>query len=61
MIGVAVAHRMATWEARLWCAVLLTQSLPYLASVTVALLAAVPSRKRVIVSLPLHAAASAAE
>ncbi len=44
MIGVGIAHRFATWEATLWCAVLLTQSLPYLASVTVSVGAALPAR-----------------
>ncbi|MGA3189781.1 MAG: hypothetical protein ABSF22_21965, partial [Bryobacteraceae bacterium] len=39
MIGVGVAHHLATAEATLWCAVLLTQSLPYLAAVTVAVVA----------------------
>jgi hypothetical protein len=46
MIGVGVAHQMATIEARLWCAVLFTQSLPYLAAVTVAVVAAFPARVR---------------
>jgi hypothetical protein len=45
MIGVGVAHRMATWEATLWCVVLLTQSLPYLASVFVSVGAALPAPK----------------
>ena len=43
IIGVGVAHRLATWEATLWCLVLLTQSLPYLASVMMSLVAAVPA------------------
>jgi exo-beta-1,3-glucanase (GH17 family)/cellulose synthase/poly-beta-1,6-N-acetylglucosamine synthase-like glycosyltransferase len=43
MIGVGIAHQFATWEATLWCVVLLTQSLPYLAAVTVALVAAFPA------------------
>ncbi len=47
MIAVGVAHQLATWEATLWCVVLLTQSLPYLAAVTVALVAAFPARARV--------------
>jgi exo-beta-1,3-glucanase (GH17 family)/cellulose synthase/poly-beta-1,6-N-acetylglucosamine synthase-like glycosyltransferase len=42
MVAVGWVHHMATWEARLWCAVLLTQSLPYLAAVTVSLVAAFP-------------------
>jgi len=46
MIGVAVAHHLATAEAALWCAVLLTQSLPYLAAVTVAVIAAFPASVR---------------
>jgi exo-beta-1,3-glucanase (GH17 family)/cellulose synthase/poly-beta-1,6-N-acetylglucosamine synthase-like glycosyltransferase len=36
MVGVAVAHQLATSEACLWCLMLLVQSLPYLASVLVA-------------------------
>jgi exo-beta-1,3-glucanase (GH17 family)/cellulose synthase/poly-beta-1,6-N-acetylglucosamine synthase-like glycosyltransferase len=44
--GVAATRGLDTIEARLWCAVLLTQSLPYLASVATALLATVPIRQR---------------
>jgi exo-beta-1,3-glucanase (GH17 family)/cellulose synthase/poly-beta-1,6-N-acetylglucosamine synthase-like glycosyltransferase len=43
--GIAAVRGMDTVEARLWCLVLLTQSLPYLASVTTALLATVPARQ----------------
>ena len=43
MAGVAIAHRLATVEARLWCLVLLTQSLPYLASVVTSVMASLPS------------------
>ncbi len=43
LAGVAVAHRLATLEARLWCLVLLTQSLPYLASVATSVMAALPA------------------
>jgi hypothetical protein len=46
MIGVGLAHHLATAEAMLWCAVLFTQSLPYLAAVTVAVVAAFPARVR---------------
>jgi exo-beta-1,3-glucanase (GH17 family)/cellulose synthase/poly-beta-1,6-N-acetylglucosamine synthase-like glycosyltransferase len=46
MIGVGLAHHLATAEATLWCAVLFTQSLPYLAAVTVAVVAAFPARVR---------------
>ena len=46
IVGVGVAHRFATWEASLWCVVLAIQSLPYLAAVSVSLLAAVPNRRR---------------
>jgi cellulose synthase/poly-beta-1,6-N-acetylglucosamine synthase-like glycosyltransferase len=52
MIGVGYAHHMATWEAKLWCAVLFTQSLPYLAAVTVAVVAAFPARVRVPSAAP---------
>ena len=44
MVAVGWVHHMATAEAKLWCAVLLTQSLPYLAAVTVAVVAAFPAR-----------------
>jgi exo-beta-1,3-glucanase (GH17 family)/cellulose synthase/poly-beta-1,6-N-acetylglucosamine synthase-like glycosyltransferase len=46
MIAVGFVHHMATWEAKLWCMVLFTQSLPYLAAVTVAVVAAFPARER---------------
>jgi hypothetical protein len=55
MAGVVAAHRLATVEARLWCLVLLTQSLPYLAAVAVSLLATLPARRTA--GLPLPAAA----
>ena len=43
LLGVGFGHHWATLETRLWCAVLFTQSLPYLASVGVAILAAMPA------------------
>ena len=46
LVGVAIAHRLATWEATLWCVVLLTQSLPYLAAVFTSLVAAAPPPPR---------------
>ena len=49
MVAVGWVHHLATWEAVLWCAVLLTQSLPYLAAVTVAVVAAFPVAKAVSV------------
>jgi cellulose synthase/poly-beta-1,6-N-acetylglucosamine synthase-like glycosyltransferase len=45
MLGVGFAHRLATPEARLWSLVLLTQSLPYLASVFAAMVATTPGRR----------------
>jgi len=45
MIGVGIAHHMATLESRLWCVVLLTQSLPYAASVFVSVTAALPAKR----------------
>jgi hypothetical protein len=54
MVAVGWAHHLATWEAILWCAVLLTQSLPYLAAVGVAVVAAFPSRAVQRVQLPSH-------
>ncbi len=43
LIGVGFGHHWATLETKLWCAVLFTQSLPYLASVGVSILAAMPA------------------
>ena len=41
-----IAHAgVATWQAKLWCTTLLLQSLPYLAAVSVAALAAMPVRR----------------
>ena len=44
MAGVAITHHLATLEARLWCAVLFTQAMPYLASVVVSVVAAMPAK-----------------
>jgi len=55
MIGVGFAHHMATPEAKLWCAVLFTQSLPYMAAVSVAVIAAFPAGKPVSVDAPAMA------
>ena len=44
LLGVAIGRDLATTEAKLWCVVLLTQSLPYAASVFVSVVAARPSR-----------------
>ncbi len=56
LIGVGIAHKMATWEAVLWCAVLFTQSLPYAASVLVSVVAALPAQRRVVVAAPVPVA-----
>jgi exo-beta-1,3-glucanase (GH17 family)/cellulose synthase/poly-beta-1,6-N-acetylglucosamine synthase-like glycosyltransferase len=58
MIAVGWVHHLATWEAKLWCAVLFTQSLPYLAAVTVAVVAAFPARVRVASEAPSMALAA---
>jgi exo-beta-1,3-glucanase (GH17 family)/cellulose synthase/poly-beta-1,6-N-acetylglucosamine synthase-like glycosyltransferase len=52
LLGVGIGHHWATLETRLWCAVLFTQSLPYLASVTVSILAALPAPVRKLVTVP---------
>jgi exo-beta-1,3-glucanase (GH17 family)/cellulose synthase/poly-beta-1,6-N-acetylglucosamine synthase-like glycosyltransferase len=54
LLGVGFGHHWATLETKLWCAVLFTQSLPYLASVSVAILAAMPAPapKKVVVQVP---------
>ncbi len=46
LLGVGFSHHWATPECRLWCVVLLTQSLPYLASVSVSVIAALPGTAR---------------
>jgi exo-beta-1,3-glucanase (GH17 family)/cellulose synthase/poly-beta-1,6-N-acetylglucosamine synthase-like glycosyltransferase len=52
IVGVGAAHHLATLEARLWCLVLLTQSLPYAASVFVSMAAALPAeRPRAVAAL----------
>jgi hypothetical protein len=55
LIGVGFGHHWATLETKLWCAVLFTQSLPYLASVSVAILAAMPAKVAKTVSAPAPA------
>jgi exo-beta-1,3-glucanase (GH17 family)/cellulose synthase/poly-beta-1,6-N-acetylglucosamine synthase-like glycosyltransferase len=50
MIGVGVTHHLATPEAQLWCLVLLTQSLPYAASVLTSVVAARPMPRRLPVT-----------
>jgi exo-beta-1,3-glucanase (GH17 family)/cellulose synthase/poly-beta-1,6-N-acetylglucosamine synthase-like glycosyltransferase len=39
LLGVGISHAWASTEAQLWCAVLFVQSLPYLASVAVSVIA----------------------
>jgi hypothetical protein len=52
LVGVATRPVPSTWESLLWCVVLLTQSLPYLAAVSVAMLAALPAPRRAVLPLP---------
>ncbi len=52
LLGVGIGHHWATIETRLWCVVLFTQSLPYLASVSVAIMAAMPARVEKTVAVP---------
>jgi exo-beta-1,3-glucanase (GH17 family)/cellulose synthase/poly-beta-1,6-N-acetylglucosamine synthase-like glycosyltransferase len=53
LLGVGFGHHWATLETRLWCVVLFTQSLPYLASVSVSILAAMPAPvAKLVVALP---------
>jgi len=40
LAGIATVHGFATWQAILWCAALLAQSMPYVAAVSVTALAA---------------------
>jgi exo-beta-1,3-glucanase (GH17 family)/cellulose synthase/poly-beta-1,6-N-acetylglucosamine synthase-like glycosyltransferase len=53
LLGVGIGHHWATLETRLWCAVLFTQSLPYLASVTVSILAALPAPVQKLATAPV--------
>jgi exo-beta-1,3-glucanase (GH17 family)/cellulose synthase/poly-beta-1,6-N-acetylglucosamine synthase-like glycosyltransferase len=53
LLAVGFGHHWATIETKLWCVVLFTQSLPYLASVGVSILAALPAKS----PKPLHAPA----
>ena len=57
LAGVALRHRFATWEATLWCAVLLVQSLPYLAAVTISVVAALPAPRLAAALAPKSAPA----
>jgi exo-beta-1,3-glucanase (GH17 family)/cellulose synthase/poly-beta-1,6-N-acetylglucosamine synthase-like glycosyltransferase len=59
LLGVGFGHHWATLETKLWCAVLFTQSLPYLASVSVAILAAMPAPAPKLVQAPAKQAAPA--
>jgi len=52
LLGVGFGHHWATLETKLWCAVLFTQSLPYLASVSVAIMAAMPAKVAAKVAAP---------
>jgi len=54
LLGVGFGHHWATPESRLWCAVLFTQSLPYLASVLVSIIASMPAKapKRTRIKAP---------
>ncbi len=53
LLGVGFGHHWATVETKLWCVVLFTQSLPYLASVSVAIMAAMPARRARAAALPV--------
>jgi exo-beta-1,3-glucanase (GH17 family)/cellulose synthase/poly-beta-1,6-N-acetylglucosamine synthase-like glycosyltransferase len=59
LLGVGIGHHWATLETRLWCAVLFTQSLPYLASVGVSILAAMPAPVAKLVKMPARETAPA--
>ncbi|EKN00930.1 glycosyl transferase family protein [Acidocella sp. MX-AZ02] len=51
-LGVGFGHHWATLETKLWVAVLFTQSMPYLASVGVSILAALPAKAPKLVAAP---------
>ncbi len=54
-LGVGFGHHWATLETKLWVAVLFTQSMPYLASVGVSILASMPAKEAKPVALPAAA------
>jgi len=56
-LGVGFGHHWATLETKLWVAVLFTQSMPYLASVGVSILASMPAKEAKPVVLPAAAKA----
>jgi exo-beta-1,3-glucanase (GH17 family)/cellulose synthase/poly-beta-1,6-N-acetylglucosamine synthase-like glycosyltransferase len=56
LLGVGFGHHWATLETKLWCVVLFTQSLPYLASVSVSILAAMPASVAQVVAAPVRQA-----
>jgi hypothetical protein len=53
LLAVGFGHHWATLETKLWCVVLFTQSLPYLASVSVSILAAMPAPVQKLVAAPV--------
>ena len=58
-LAVGFGHHWATLETRLWVAVLFTQSMPYLASVGVSILAAMPAKAPKPVAAPVPKAVPA--
>jgi glycosyltransferase involved in cell wall biosynthesis len=52
MAGVAMVQRLATAEAKLWCLVLLTQSVPYLASIAVSVTASLSAKSSRVAARP---------
>jgi cellulose synthase/poly-beta-1,6-N-acetylglucosamine synthase-like glycosyltransferase len=52
LLAVGFGHHWATIETKLWCVVLFTQSLPYLASVGVSILAAMPAKVAKAIAVP---------
>ncbi len=61
MIGVGTVHDLATWEVKLWCLILFTQSLPYLAAVSISVLAALPAPRPLMAPVPVPVPALLAE
>ena len=51
-LGVGFGHHWATLETKLWAVVLFTQSMPYLASVFVSILAAMPAKAPMALPAP---------
>lgn len=60
-VGITLAHRGGTWEAILWTVILLVQSIPYAAAVSMAVVAAVPAARPALIPGAVSAQSSAGQ